>query len=60
MATYDHGGECPCGLFRYCDEDCSSYPTNEEPSHIKEVKRKTNKKNKRLMKINIHEVMKIK
>lgn len=25
MAKYDHGGGCPCGLYRECDEGCENY-----------------------------------
>jgi hypothetical protein len=25
MATYDHGGGCPCGLYKKCDEGCREY-----------------------------------
>ena len=25
MAKYDHGGGCPCGLYRECDEGCREY-----------------------------------
>ena len=25
MAKYDHGGGCPCGLYKECDEGCIEY-----------------------------------
>lgn len=30
MAKYDHGGGCPCGLYRECDPECSSYKPKDE------------------------------
>ena len=35
MAKYDHGGGCPCGLYKECDEACREYKA-------KEVKMKLN------------------
>lgn len=28
MAQYDHGGGCPCGLYRECDPGCREYKDN--------------------------------
>lgn len=28
MAKYDHGGGCPCGLYKECDEGCIEYKGN--------------------------------
>jgi mannose-6-phosphate isomerase len=28
MAAYDHGGGCPCGLYRECDPGCREYKDN--------------------------------
>ena len=28
MAWYDHGGGCPCGLYKECDEACEHHPDN--------------------------------
>jgi hypothetical protein len=28
MAMFDHGGGCPCGLYRQCTPDCESNAAN--------------------------------
>lgn len=28
MAKYDHGGGCPCGLQRQCDDTCEHHQAN--------------------------------
>lgn len=28
MAAYDHGGGCPCGLYRECDPGCREFKDN--------------------------------
>lgn len=37
MAKYDHGGGCPCGLYRECDPGCVHYVVK---STLKEPERK--------------------
>ncbi len=30
MAKYDHGGGCPCGLYRECPPSCSNYTPDKD------------------------------
>ena len=46
MAQYDHGGGCPCGLYRECDPGCREYKDNyrtlkmnEEKPYVEEATR---------------------
>ena len=46
MAAYDHGGGCPCGLYRECEPGCREYKDNyrtlkmnEEKSYVEEATR---------------------
>lgn len=36
MAKYDHGGGCPCGLYKECDPDCREYKEKTEYKKIRE------------------------
>ena len=37
MAKYDHGGGCPCGLYKECDHGCTEYkPSPAELARLKE------------------------
>ena len=40
MAKYDHGGGCPCGLYKECDEGCENYILNIR--YVKEFKMNLN------------------
>jgi hypothetical protein len=36
MAKYDHGGGCPCGLYKECDPGCREYKEKADYKKIRE------------------------
>jgi protein subunit release factor A len=36
MAAYDHGGGCPCGLYKECDPGCREYKEKTDYKKIRE------------------------